>query len=311
MATPEGQDRIRRFVKKFAKYYKACAVILLNTFVLFVILNLLLAVVFKVRDGYDARNEVPQTAREMYGMALMERAYPGYQRDELNALLDEGEQVRHEYEPFTQYKEKTRSGKWYNVDANGFRRVKDQGPWPPQPGNVNVFLFGGSTGFGYGVGDEQTVASHLQEFLGSRSGKEVRVYNFGRGSYYSSQERILFEKLLLAGHVPTAALFLDGYNDFYYARDRPEYTRWLAAVMDGVHPLGRSEAYLSQQPVMRAVKAAKRRLGVAGQDQAVVASRDFKPYPEDETGDAKVIDRYTRNKRMTASAMATTSAAAT
>ena len=70
--------------------------------------------------------------------------------------------------------------KYINVDENGFRMTKNQGPWLPSPKYFNVFLFGGSTTFGYGIPDHQTIASYLQEFLSIVPlGKEARVYNFG------------------------------------------------------------------------------------------------------------------------------------
>jgi len=116
------------------------------------------------------------------------------------------------YEAFTQFKERKFTGRYVNVDQNGFRVSKDQGVWPPDPENYNVFLFGGSTTFGYGVPDHQTIASYLQESLQDKMGSQVKVYNFGRGFYYWFQERILFERLLTSGYVPHMVIFIDGLN---------------------------------------------------------------------------------------------------
>jgi hypothetical protein len=110
-----------------------------------------------------------------------------------------------------------------NVDPAGFRLSRGASPWPPDPGAVNVFVFGGSTTFGYGIADDETVVSALQAWLAERlTGRPVRCYNFGRGAYYSSQERALFEELLEADFVPDAALFIDGLNEFVY--DNPQLT---------------------------------------------------------------------------------------
>ena len=38
---------------------------------------------------------------------------------------------------------------------------------------------------------------------------DVNVFNFARGYYYSTQEHILFEQLLRAGHVPAVAIFIE------------------------------------------------------------------------------------------------------
>ena len=62
--------------------------------------------------------------------------------------------------------------------------------------------------------DDSTIPSHLQELLARTAlPRPPRVYNFGRGYYFSTQERALFEKLLYEGRVPDAALFVDGSND--------------------------------------------------------------------------------------------------
>jgi hypothetical protein len=110
--------------------------------------------------------------------------------------------------------EPERRGKYVNVSSAGFRFVKDQGEWPPSRNNYNVFLFGGSTTFGYGVGDDQTFASYLQEYLYSpTSTRPIKIYNFGQGGHYSLQERVLFEDLLRRGMIPDLAVFTDGLND--------------------------------------------------------------------------------------------------
>lgn len=101
--------------------------------------------------------------------------------------------------------------------------VEDEGPWPPAKSNLNIFVFGGSTTFGYGIADGETIASALQRKLANSSSKPIRIYNFGRGHYYSTQERILFSNLLGAGTVADVAVFIDGLNEFYYRKDAPQY----------------------------------------------------------------------------------------
>ena len=141
------------------------------------------------------------------------------------------------YEPFTQFKERPNRGDYVNVDENGFRFSADQASWPPDPKKVNVFVFGGSTTFGYGVADLETVPSRLQEELREKFVTPVSVYNFGRGYYYSTQERVLFEKLLLSGYVPNVAIFIDGLNDFYQDIDEPLFTSRLRDIMEDAVPI--------------------------------------------------------------------------
>ena len=97
-----------------------------------------------------------------------------------------------------------------------------------------MFLFGGSTAFGIGLPDDQTIASYLQECSPeNHPPKRLAVYNFGRSGYFSSQELVLFQQLLNAGFVPQAAVFIDGVNDFWQADGQPSFTDRLRRFMDG------------------------------------------------------------------------------
>ncbi len=135
------------------------------------------------------------------------------------------------YEPWTQFREHPYTGRFITVDAAGFRHGADQGPWPPDARDFVVFVFGGSTTFGYGLPGGATVPSMLQTLLGRVGDRRVRVYNFGRGFYFSTQERVLFERLLHEGHRPDLAVFIDGLNDFYSASGEPEFTDRLTRLM--------------------------------------------------------------------------------
>ena len=72
--------------------------------------------------------------------------------------------------------------------------------------NNSVWFFGGSTTFGYGVEDNNTIPSKFE-----RKSNE-KVINFGAGFYYSFQENHLFKKFLKS-HKPKYAIFLDGHNE--------------------------------------------------------------------------------------------------
>ncbi len=86
-----------------------------------------------------------------------------------------------------------------------------------------VYLLGGSTAFGHGVPDDQTLTAHLNRRAG-----EVRYLNLAVQAYDSIREvdRLLY--LLRKGHRPAEVIFLDGLNDVttfawsnYPAHDKP------------------------------------------------------------------------------------------
>ena len=153
-----------------------------------------------------------------YGPRSLGTVYPGRTREEVRDLLGETWHRPAAFKPFTVTGERRYRGRFVNVDAAGFRQSRDQGPWPPDPARANVFVFGGSTTFSYGVADDETVVSGLQAWLGPRLGpRRLACYNFGSAGYYSTQERILLQELLAAGHLPHLAVFIDGLNEFAIA----------------------------------------------------------------------------------------------
>jgi lysophospholipase L1-like esterase len=133
------------------------------------------------------------------------------------------------YDPLVEYSEAPFSGRYVHVSEAGFRAIKNQQPLDVA-GSVHVFVFGGSTTFGSGLPDWETIPSFLQKALRrSNPAKNYSVFNFGVGYYYSTLERIRFEKLLTAGIKPDIAIFIDGLNDFsfYHIPDRSPQSEFL------------------------------------------------------------------------------------
>jgi hypothetical protein len=198
-----------------ARAFVAVAVAFTLTCLLFVALNLGVAAWLAYRESRGTE------VLEDFVVRSLEHAYPDLSPE------DRAEILRHArttfvFEAIAQPREEPMTSRFVNVDPAGFRHGADQGPWPPSRERFNVFLFGGSTTFGYGLRDEDTVGSRLQAALGTVEGKKVAVYNFGRGGAYSTQERLLFERLLTLGYWPDLAIFLDGLNDFAFITEPPQ-----------------------------------------------------------------------------------------
>jgi len=167
---------------------------------------------------------------EGYPEKLLQQAYPDLSPAEIQPFISElrtGQQwgadgEKHlQHQPYSYFRTRDRASQYVNV-THGFRVVSGQGPWPIDPSNFNIFFFGGSSTFGSNVKDNETIAAYLQQiFLKSNKNLNIKIYNFGVVGYYSTQERILFERLLSQGNVPHAAIFLNGSNDFYHREDVP------------------------------------------------------------------------------------------
>ena len=178
-------------ISDLKKTYISIAVILLTTFILFLILNLLILGAFPIHGLFTDPQDIE------YRMQV----YPNWSKEELQNLYSDLSGCSWSYQPYTQFKMSPYNSKYVNIDPNGFRRVKNQGPWPPSKDAFNIFIFGGSTTFGCGVEDSETIASQIQEKLSPSyaniSKREIYVYNFGTSHYFSSQESALFAKLIL------------------------------------------------------------------------------------------------------------------
>ena len=197
--------------------YAKSAVFLLNTGLLFLFVNGVLGAAYVVHDRQVGPQRRLGRIVARHGIEKVARAYPGWQRADLLVLLDESARAfGNEYEPYTEFRPSAMRGRYVNFSENGYRPVRNQGPWPPERSSFNVFVFGGSTTFGLGVPDAQTIPSLLGDRLTRDGcGRPLHVYNFGRPAYIALQEAVLFERLLASEIVPDAAVFVDGLNEFY------------------------------------------------------------------------------------------------
>ena len=297
------------------------AVMLLNTVLFFVLLNIGLFIFFQVKDiiRSNSSSKVKENVIKSkssglinkWGMQVFKLTYPRLSEKEIVDLLDETWSRPYLYEPFTQFKERPYHGKYVNVSEHGFRVSKNQGPWPPKQSNLNIFLFGGSTTFGYGITDDQTIASHLQEYLSNKLNRGVSVYNFGRGYYYSTQERILLEQLLTSGYVPDLAIFIDGINDFYLNTNEPMWTvRFEEYVIGDEERKLRNvrqkiKTFTSRWPISRAIRGINRRLNSSHVNRINTNAQSEsekrktgKNLIDEEVITKKVIKNYLENKKV-------------
>ncbi|MDG1957926.1 MAG: SGNH/GDSL hydrolase family protein [Candidatus Binatia bacterium] len=276
--------------------YKTGAIIVVNTLLLFLALNFSLEAIL----GSDGARVQQFSPAERYG-DIARRQYPELTDAQYEKLMSEIWRIdTFVYEPYTQFKPGAFAGEFVNVSPHGFRVGPDQGPWPPDDANYNVFIFGGSTTFNHGVTDAQTISARLQPLLEEGSQRPVRMYNFGRGYYFSTQERTLFEKLLMDGYVPDLAIFIDGLNDFYNRSGNPQFSPQLSGHLK--RSIDNSLARLASGGATRftdwarslfLVKLVQTKLKKTNPPKP---PKPPKPLPQNSLDD--VIGRYLSNKRM-------------
>lgn len=120
-----------------------------------------------------------------------------------------------EFEQFLAWTRKSYSGKYVNSDAQGARKT-----WNPSVVDDSraktVYVFGGSTMFGWWARDDYTIASHVSRLL-NKEAQEYLVHNYGQPGYTFMQEVMKLILLLREGHRPDYVVFYDGVNDVYGA----------------------------------------------------------------------------------------------
>jgi lysophospholipase L1-like esterase len=121
------------------------------------------------------------------------------------------------YEPFRVWGMMKWQGKYVNdvqTEMGVLRRtVNAMNPACMQHPPTRVWIFGGSTVWGVGAPDSETLPSQLARQINAAGNACVEVTNFGVEAYVSSQELIFLIQELKAGYRPDVVIFYDGLND--------------------------------------------------------------------------------------------------
>lgn len=125
-------------------------------------------------------------------------------------IWQEQNPIRSDYQPYTVWRAVPVSGITTNVSADGWRVTPGAACGPDA---LTVFVFGGSTMWGFGAPDWGTIPAYLQAQLSAERDQPVCVQNFGQMGFVSTQEVIELELQLQQGHVPDWVIFYDGVND--------------------------------------------------------------------------------------------------
>jgi hypothetical protein len=115
-----------------------------------------------------------------------------------------------QWHPYVLWRRRPFVGRYINVDAAGRRRT-----WNREAAGepaAEVFAFGGSTLWGNGARDENTIPSRVSRLL-DESGHRVRVTNYGELGFVSTQNLVSLALELRAGRVPALVFCYDGVND--------------------------------------------------------------------------------------------------
>ncbi len=207
--------------KRFGRLYQDFATILLNTVLLFLLINFVAA--WWLQSEPSANNwkkkRFPRTLITYpvdYISSLddpsnlLYKVYPGYDQEELLALLQLG--LRLTDHPTLGAMVRPGESGAFHVGIEGVRYDSVVGPENIDSllHNQNaVWCLGGSTIYGHKIGSAETLSFHLTTQDSSRT-----YLNLGVPSYHQTTEVNKLIILLKKGYRPDKVLFLDGNNDF-------------------------------------------------------------------------------------------------
>ncbi|AMV38336.1 SGNH/GDSL hydrolase family protein [Planctomyces sp. SH-PL62] len=177
-------------------------------------LSLVLALVLEtgLRGAFALKDRVaapaspdPRVVRDGYGG----QAWPVEHYRELEALADR-------WEPYTYFRQRPFQGRTITVDDRGRRAVwratTEQGGGGEASPPVKILMLGGSSLWGFGARDDETIPSLMARALHER-GVVVEIRNLSEIGYVSTQEVVALVRELQAGYRPDVVLMYDGAND--------------------------------------------------------------------------------------------------
>ncbi len=214
--------------QRLSRGYTLIGVLLLNTLVLMLVLELIAHTILALRPTTTLEQSIADFKAKMLNLEY----YAG--QDWSVRYWEEHFQIvdNWAYSPYALWRTRPHEGALLNVDKNGIRAT---------PGSIcdensyRIFTFGGSTMWGYGVYDGATIAAYIQAGF---SGENVCVVNYGEVGYNSTQGVITLLRLLQTGDIPDMVIFYDGTNDVTLAQRTREpgahfYLENIAPVVQG------------------------------------------------------------------------------
>lgn len=118
--------------------------------------------------------------------------------------------VRMHWQPYVYWRRPAFDGVHIRVDGEGRRHTHTPDALPAVA--PRVFVFGGSTIWGTGADDDETIPSWLSRRL-EAEGLPSRVVNFGESGYVSTQALVRLMLELRSGNVPDLVICYDGVNE--------------------------------------------------------------------------------------------------
>jgi lysophospholipase L1-like esterase len=118
-----------------------------------------------------------------------------------------------QWRSYTYWCSKQFQGKYININHKGIR--KTSGHPSLTENDITIYVFGGSTVWGWGARDNYTIPSCIAQQLEDEYGIRAKVINFGELGYVSTQGLICLIRELQQQRKPDIVVTYDGLNDSF------------------------------------------------------------------------------------------------
>lgn len=181
------------------------------------VLGVVLAIVLVLETGYRAQAALKNLVFRTEWAGFADRPDFPYRHQ---TWWDDFVRVRREhvlggnvrYDPYRAWRALPLESPTLRIDSLGLRRTVRLSADRPDSDRA-IFMFGGSTMWGYTVRDSATIPSFLAQRLHEDGYTQLDVVNLSQSAYTATQGLITLMLELRAGRIPEAAVFLDGINE--------------------------------------------------------------------------------------------------
>jgi hypothetical protein len=214
--------RVQSLWMRSTRYHKDLAVILLNTIILIVAVELALRGGIPIYKSLKDRYAPWQDPQLLGDVARQGMVRPRGTAAENRRIAEESLQnTMVVYQPWVEFRMMDIQGEYLNhvgITRRSLPQVTRE--LHQDEAYYDIFFLGGSTMYGANLADSETIPSCFVRAYAARfpESRPVRVFNYGQGFYYSYQELLFLVDQVLRGNVPGAVVFLDGLNDLIQPR---------------------------------------------------------------------------------------------
>jgi len=269
--------RRREFLGWIGDKYRDLAVIVLNILILFFAINIIASLLIKKPESVKPDQSYFYSPNDLFvdSIAFMRAVYPGKSDADIQELLLL--QSPYANHPVLEYQERIQSSRHYNTGFEGIR-FDDRVNRSNAASLINgaVWVFGGSTTFGQGVSDNETIPAYLNHLDPSRT-----YINFGVHAYHQSNEIDKLLLLLRKGYTPSHVVFIDGLNDLirmtetnFHPLETPALAKSAYTSDYNIATKAASTSFLRQLPVTRWLRS----LIDEGDDETIEATLPWNAY---------------------------------